>query len=142
MEPHYWLILGLVLLICEVFTLDFSLSCFGTACLAAAGVSAAGLGIYWQLITVTAVIVLLLFTLRPLALKYLIRAKDFKDNIAALIGKTASVFELDTNNPNRGWVKIDGDNWAVEAQGALAVGNTVKIEKVDGSTLIVTKENN
>jgi len=140
MEANYWLILGLLLLIGEVFTLDFSLSCFGIACFAAAGISAAGLNAYWQLITVAIFIFALLFTLRPFALKYLIKKNGFRDNINALIGKTATVFEIDSANNKKGWVKIDADHWAVEADKQLAAGNSVKINKIDGTTLIVSKE--
>jgi len=137
MEANYWLILGLVLLIGEVFTLDFSLSCFGISCFVAALFSALGLNIYWQLAAASLTILALLFTLRPFALKYLIKAKDFKDNIAALIGTTATVTEADGV---KGMVKIDADHWAISADKPLAAGDIVKINKVDGITLLVTKE--
>ena len=140
MEANYWLILGLVLLIGEVFTLDFSLSCFGIACFAAAGLSALGLGVYWQLGAAAAFIILLLFTLRPLALKYLICNKDFKDNISALIGTAATVAEVDGANARKGIVKIDADHWTISADKPLAAGDIVKINKIDGTTLLVTKE--
>jgi membrane protein implicated in regulation of membrane protease activity len=140
METNYWIILGLLLLIGEVFTLDFSLSCFGVACFAAAALSALGLGAAWQLAAVAVMIFALLFTLRPLALKYLNSAKDFKANVDALIGATATVAEVDAANPRKGMVKIDADHWTVSAAAPLKTGESVKIEKIDGTTLIVNKQ--
>ena len=49
MPAHYWLILGIALLIGEIFTVDFSLSCFGLAAMIAAAASWAGLNLYWQI---------------------------------------------------------------------------------------------
>lgn len=140
MEAHYWVIIGLLLLIGEIFTLDFSLSCFGIACLVAAVFSALGLGIYWQLLAVAVSIFLLLFTLRPLALKYLNKAKDFKSNIDALIGKTTVILSVEEENNKRGKTKIDADEWSVESDAPLKTGDSVKINKIDGTTLLVTKE--
>ncbi|MDR0645520.1 MAG: NfeD family protein [Elusimicrobiota bacterium] len=140
MPSSYWLIAGLLLLIGEIFTLDFSLSCFGLACFVAALASALGLGLHWQLGICAAVIVILFFTLRPLAFKYFIKAKSYKSNVDEFIGKTASVYEVDIADAKKAKVKFDADEWAVAADEPLKNGDIVKISKIDGITLIVNKE--
>jgi len=141
MEANHWIILGLVLLIGEVFTLDFSLACFGLACLAAAVMSALGLGLYWQLGTVIVVIVALMLTLRPFALKYLIRnSTDLKSNMDALIGRETTVFSVDGDDNKKARAKTDADEWTVHANAPLKNGDKVKILKIDGNILIVKKE--
>jgi membrane protein implicated in regulation of membrane protease activity len=85
-------------------------------------------------------IFVLLFTLRPLALKYLNSAKDFKANVDALIGAEATVAEVDPANPQKGMVKIDADHWTINSATPLKTGESVKIEKIDGTTLIVSRQ--
>lgn len=143
METNYWVVLGLVLLIGEIFTMDFSLSCFALACFVAALLSAVGLGLYWQLAAVIITIFALLFTLRPLALKYLARrGKGFKSNVEALVGKETIVFGVEESNNKKAKTKIDADEWSVESDTPLKEKDIVKIEKIDGTTLIVRKEGN
>ncbi|MDR1684234.1 MAG: NfeD family protein [Elusimicrobiota bacterium] len=140
MDANSWVVIGLILLICEVFSLDFALSCFGLACLAAALASYLGLNIYWQLAVVAAVIFILFFSVRPFALKYLNQAKHFKSNVDALAGKNVTISEVDAADSTKGRVKIDGDIWLVQAGAPLKTGDTAVIKKIDGATLLVTKE--
>jgi membrane protein implicated in regulation of membrane protease activity len=140
MYANYWLICGLLLLIGEVFTLDFSLSCFGVACFAAALTSWLGLSVYWQLGVFCAVTLALFFTLRPLALKYLIQAKDYKSNMDEFIGKTATIYDVDVADAKKAKVKFDADEWAILADKPLKNGDAVKILKIDGITLMANKE--
>lgn len=149
MLATYWIILGIVLLIGELFTLDFSLSCFAIACFAAAVTSGAGLGLYWQLGVTTAVIFILLFTLRPLALKHLNKkAKGFRSNTEALVGREAKVFDVHTavaeghTHANKARIKIDADEWTVTCTQALKDGDFVRVISIDGTTLTVKKEEN
>ncbi|MDR0952842.1 MAG: NfeD family protein [Elusimicrobiota bacterium] len=137
----YWLILGIVLIIGEILTMDFSLTCFGIAALVAALLSWLGLNIYWQLTAAAITIFVLLFTLRPFMLKYLNKnGKDFKSNIEALIGKKAEVFNVQNEDKTKALVKIDADQWPVISNKPLVVGDKVKVESIDGATLIVKKE--
>lgn len=141
MPPIHWLILALILFIGEVFTFDFSLSCFGAACLAAALLSWLGFGIYWQIAALALVISLLFFTLRPLILKSLNKkASGYKSNADALLGAKAAVINVSEGNNKRAEVRIDGDVWPVLSEQELQNGQTVKVVSVEGITLRVVKE--
>ena len=142
MPAHYWLILGIVLLIGEIFTMDFSLTCFAIASMAAALLSWLGLGIYWQLAAVTVAIFILFFTLRPIVLKYLNqKGRHFKSNMEALIGKKLTVSQTNTQT-GKYYAKNDGDLWELTCEDKLEQGDKVTVFKVDGIKLFVKKENN
>lgn len=141
MAANYWLVLGVLLLIGEVFTMDFSLTCFGLACFVAALLSWLGLSMYWQLGIGAVVIFALLFTLRPIFLKYLHKGQlHVKTNMDALAGKKARVFEVSAEDDKKGTVKIDGDLWNIHCNTALKKGDDVVVEKVEGITLLVKRE--
>jgi len=140
MPVNYWLVLGVILLIGEVFTMDFSLTCFGFACFVAAFLSWIGLSMYWQLGIGAIVIFTLLFALRPIFLKYLNKgAEHVKTNVDALAGKKAAVFEVKEDDDKKGTVKIDGDLWNILCASPLKKGDVVVVERVEGVTLIVKK---
>lgn len=140
MPVNYWLILGVVLLIGEVFTMDFSLTCFAFACFVAAFLSWVGLNMYWQFGIGAIVIFMLLFALRPLFLKYLNKgAEHVKTNVDALQGKKGIVFEVKEDDDKRGTVKIDGDLWNIQSDAPIKKGDAIIVQRVEGVTLIVKK---
>ncbi len=142
MNPSYWLILGVLLLIGETFTLDFSLSAFGIACLAAAGVAYGGFNIYWQLGVLSALIFIMFFGLRPFILRTLNKnAKAFKSNVDALPGMSVTVLEVNDADNTKGITKIDADSWTLHAAHPLTKDDKVKVLRVEGTTLVVEKEN-
>ena len=143
MAANYWLVLGVLLLIGEVFTMDFSLTCFGLACFVAALLSWLGLGLYWQCGVGAVVIFALLFALRPLFLKYLNKGGEHvKTNMDALLGKKGLVFEVKEEDTKKATMKIDGDLWNIHCDAALKKGDKVVVQKVEGVTLLVKKEEN
>lgn len=140
MAAHYWLILGIALLIGEIFTADFSLSCFGLAAMISALASWAGLNLYWQIGIAAGAIFVFFFTLRPFMLKYLNkRGASFKSNVEAMIGKTITVSEADGQS-GKCYAKIDGDVWELSCPCALKSGDKVTVSKIEGIKLFVTKE--
>lgn len=140
MPAHYWLIAGIVLMIGEVFTLDFSLSCIGLAAMLAAAASWFGLNLYWQLGIFAAALFALFFTLRPFAIKFMYKkGKDFKSNIDALAGEELTISEVNTEE-NKYYAKKDGDIWEVVCEDKLELNDKVKVLKMDGIKLIVKKE--
>ena len=139
MSYAIWVVVGIAFLIGEIFTLDFSLSCIGFACLTAGLVSWLGLSIYWQLTTVSVVLIVLFFTLRPFVLKHLTRKNEYKSNIDALVGTQHNFYAL-KEDKKHALIKIDGDVWEAESAAPLIDGKTVKVIKVEGSTLIIKQE--
>ena len=134
-----WAVLGIILVIGEIFTMDFSLSCVGLGFLVAALMAYLGFGIHVQLITVCVVLLTLFFTLRPFILKHLARKQEYKSNMDALIGTKHDFYAL-SEDKKHAKIKIDGDVWEAESATPLKDGKPVKVAKVEGATLVVKQE--
>ncbi len=134
-----WAVLGIMLLIGEIFTLDFSLSCIGLGFLVAALMAYLGFSINVQLITLCVVLLTLFFTLRPFILKHLARKQEYKSNMDALVGTKHNFYAL-SEDKKHAKIKIDGDVWEAQSATPLKDGKPVKVAKVEGATLIVKQE--
>ncbi len=134
-----WAVLGIMLLIGEIFTMDFSLSCVGLGFLVAALMAYLGFGIHVQLIAVCVVLVTLFFTLRPFILKHLARKQEYKSNIDALVGTKHDFYAL-SEDKKHAKIKIDGDVWEAQSVTPLNKEKQVKVVKIEGATLIVKQE--
>ncbi|MGB2578801.1 membrane protein [Elusimicrobium simillimum] len=136
---YWWIIIGIILIIGEIFTLDFALSCFGIAFLAAAVPAYFGASFFWQAICFAVVAVTLFFTLRPFALKYLNKGAKLKTGADALIDRKGVVTEEINEAAGTGRVQIDGDFWKAVSSETVAKGAEVKVAKIDGIILTVNK---
>lgn len=134
-----WAVLGIMLLIGEIFTMDFSLSCIGLGFLVAALMAYLGFGINVQLITACIVWLILFFTLRPFILKHLARKQEYKSNVDALVGTKHNFYAL-SEDKKHAKIKIDGDVWEAQSATTLKDGKAVTVAKVEGATLIVKQE--
>lgn len=133
-----YLVLAVGCFIGELFTMDFSLVCFGTGLLGAAAAAWAGLGLGWQVILFVAVSLGLFVGIRPLALKHLYaRNRQVKTNVDALIGRVVTVLSAPDPQDHIGRVQTDGDNWRAHFRTAAQRGDKVRVQKVEGNTLFV-----
>jgi membrane protein implicated in regulation of membrane protease activity len=137
---HWWTLAAVLLIIVEILTAGFVLGSFGIAAFITAVVAYIGFPIEFQLIVFIASSLVIFFTLRPIAKKYLAPKKKIETNVHRLIGKKAVVIETIDNFRQTGRVKIDGDDWRArtESQEIIPVGREVIIKVVDSATLIVT----
>jgi len=139
---YWWLVIGVLLIIGEMFTLDFSLSCMGVAALAAALPAYMGAHFFAQAVCFVVVGLILFFAVRPLALKYLHRNDGkAKTGVDALIGRKGLVTEEINASKNTGRVQIDGDFWKAVSAGDLPKGAEVIVEKIEGIIITVKGEN-
>ncbi len=139
MAYYVYLILGVMCFIGELFTMDFSLTCFGLGLLGASLASWLGLGLGWQVLIFIALSLALFVGIRPLALKHLYhKNKNVKMNVDALIGRTVIVLAEPEGQDNIGRVQTDGDNWRACFAAPAQKGAEVRVEKVEGNTLFVT----
>lgn len=137
MAYYFYLSLGVLCIVGEMFTMDFSLACFGVGLFGAALVSFLGLGLGWQVAVFVAVSLALFIGMRPLALKHLYHnSKHVKTNVDALIGRTAAV-TAEPDAEGIGRVQIDGDSWRAFFLQPAAQAAQVRVEKLDGNTLFV-----
>lgn len=140
MNFYVYLIAAFMCFVCEMFTMEFSLSCLGIGLLGAAYTSFLGYTIWWQMAVFTVVAITAWLTIRPLALKYLFRkTKEVKTLSQNVIGQKAVVEIAIDPMQNTGRVKVLGESWKAAATEKLPVGTSCVVEKLDGVTLFVKK---
>jgi membrane protein implicated in regulation of membrane protease activity len=120
-----WLIAAAAMLLLEMFTPGFLLACLAVGAVGAAAGAALGWSIELQLSLFSAFSVLSLWLLRPL-LRTWFAATGAKTNQDALMDAVGRV-EADVKAGQRGYVKIDGDSWAFEAERDYAANDKVRI---------------
>jgi membrane protein implicated in regulation of membrane protease activity len=120
-----WLIAAAAMLLLEMFTPGFLLACLAVGAVGAAAGAALGWSIELQLSLFSAFSVLSLWLLRPL-LRTWFAATGAKTNQDALMDAVGRV-EADVKMGERGYVKIDGDSWAFEAERDYAANDKVRI---------------
>ena len=130
-----WLIAAAVLLLLEVFTPGFLLACLAVGAAGASAGAALGWSIEIQLLLFSIFSGLSLWLLRPL-LRTWFAATGAKTNHDALIGAVGRV-ESDVTAGHRGYVKIDGDSWAFEADRDFATDTKVRITHREGNVVTV-----
>lgn len=124
-----WAIVAVICLILELSSGDFFIICFSIGAVFAVIAAALGLSVYWQLVVFAVFTAIAIFTVRPVALRYLHKNEPNKpSNADALIGRTGRVTES-INAGKNGYVQIDGDLWKAvsDMQTDIPVGTTVRI---------------
>jgi len=130
-----WLIAAAALLLLEVFTPGFLLACLAVGAAGASAGAAFGWSIEIQLVLFSIFSGLSLWLLRPM-LRTWFAATGAKTNNDALIGAVGRV-ESDVTAGHRGYVKIDGDSWAFEADRDFAADTKVRITHREGNVVTV-----
>ncbi len=131
-----WLVAAAALLLLEVFTPGFLLACLAVGAVGGAAGAALGLPLEVQLALFSVFSGLSLWLLRPL-LRTWFAATGAKTNQDALIGAVGRV-ESAVEQGQNGYVKLDGDSWAFEADQAYEAGQKVRITGRNGNTVSVT----
>lgn len=140
MTWYIWLISFLVFLGLEVLTPGiFFFLCFSTGALFSMLASLLGSTFQTELIIFCAISLGSLLIIRPL-FKLYINKKKIDTNVDSLIGAPAIVIEEIKVN-STGKVKIAGEIWLAVCKENLDIGTDVVIESIDGTKLVVKKDN-
>ncbi len=138
----FWIFLGALMCVTEIFMPTFFLFWFGLGAFAAA-ITSFFADLIIQIVVFIAVSAVLVIFTRPLAIKVLQR-KDSprKISIDEIVGERALVIETIDFEKNRGKVKVNGDVWRAftEDGSTVNINDYVVILKVEGTKLIVRKE--
>lgn len=138
MVYYSYLVLAMFCFIGELFTMDFSLTCFGIGLVGAAFAAWMGLGLGSQAVIFVCVAILSFISVRPLAKKWLyMHTKNVKTNVDALIGRVVTV-QTAPGEDHIGRVQTDGDNWRAHFVTPAKEGDKVVVQKMEGNTLFVT----
>lgn len=142
MRTIYWLVLFVILLIIEIFTMGLTTIWFAGGALAAFAAGMLGFGIVVQGIVFVVVSVVLLVMTRPLAVKYFNQERK-KTNAEVLIGQQALVLEDIDTLQAVGRVEIGGQEWSAKTDdpnGKIAKNTVVVVEGIQGVKLIVREK--
>jgi membrane protein implicated in regulation of membrane protease activity len=133
----WWLLGALLLLGVEALTLDLIFASLALGALVGAVVALLGGSLPVQVITAVVVALLSLFSLRPLAMRFL-KAEGGHTNIDALIGVRALVMER--VDARTGRVKVGGEIWSARTRRPgteFAAGTDVVVTAIEGATAVV-----
>lgn len=139
---YLWLFLFIVFLIFEIATLGLTTIWFAGGAFIAFWMSVAEISFPAQLVVFFLVSLVLLWTTRPLAAKY-VNKNVSKTNVDELIGKTVKVSETIDNINETGHVMINGVEWLARAKHesmVIPAGTHVCIMEIVGVTVIVQPE--
>ncbi len=148
MEAYVWLVwivLGVVLVVAEIFTTGFVLLWFGIGALAAALAGLAGFGYPFQFLVFFVISTALTVASRTLFTKYFVRKESdggLKTGVAALPGKQGTVITSSRGALHEGAVKVYGSTWTAypaDGEEALEAGDRVIVESVRGASIYVRR---
>ena len=141
-----WLVLGVALIIAEVFTLGFVLLWFGIGAIAAAFVGWIGFGFAWQFAVFAIVSIALTAMSRTIFSKYLhhSEANSLKSGSDSMPGQIGTVTISSKGALNEGAVKVFGSTWTAfpeDEDTVLREGEKVEVVRVQGSSIYVRPVN-
>lgn len=140
----FWIVLGVILIIAEIFTLGFVLLWFGLGALAAAFVSFLGFGFIWQFVAFALVSIVLTSMSRTIFTKYFSHNEEtaLKTGVDSLPGKVGTVTNSSKGSLNEAAVKVFGSTWTafpIEDEIPLVEGEKVEVVRVQGSSIYVRR---
>jgi membrane protein implicated in regulation of membrane protease activity len=142
----FWLILGVALIVAEIFTTGFVLLWFGIGALAAALAGLVGVdSIPLQFLIFAVVSIGLTAASRTIFVNYFSREKtggDLKTGADALPGKVGTVVTSSRGALQEGAVKVFGSTWTAypaDGEDPLEAGDRVQIERVQGASIYVRR---
>ncbi|MDO7657829.1 MAG: NfeD family protein [OM182 bacterium] len=141
----HWIVLGIVLMLAEIFIGSFFIFWFGAAAVVvglsltiAPSISAPTQLIYWTLLSLVFAVAWFRF-LKPLS-KDVTKAGLSREALIGEIGQVLSV----PNGDKRGMVRfpaplLGSDEWLIMSQDSLSIGDRVSVKDVSGNSLIVVR---
>jgi membrane protein implicated in regulation of membrane protease activity len=133
-----WLIVAAVLGVAELMTTTFALGIIAVAAVVAAGASALGLALPFQLLAFIVASGAGLGFVLPIARRHIRQPPLLKTGPAALVGRHAQVLEEVTGHGGR--VRIGGEVWSARSYDedlVIPAGRTVDVLQIEGATALV-----
>jgi membrane protein implicated in regulation of membrane protease activity len=143
-ETVFWIVLGVILAVAEMFTATLVLIMLAAGAFAAAIAAALGAPMVVQALVFAAVSALSLVAVRPVVRRHrrpAIETGDTPFGLEAIEG--ASGLVLEEVDADHGLVKIEGELWTARAYDATQVipqGERVRVVEVKGATAMVWRE--
>lgn len=139
-----WLILGIGLIIAEIFTLGFFLLWFGIGALAAAFAGMLGAPFIVQFLIFAVLSVVMTAMSRTIFAKYLSHSEEntVKMGMDSLPGQIGTVTGASSGALNEGAVKVFGSTWTafpIDGESLLEEGEKVEVVSIKGSSIYVRR---
>ena len=139
-----WIVLGVVLIIAQIFTFGFVLFWFGIRALAAALTAWLGFGFGIQFLIFAVVSVALTIMSRTIFANYYSQDDEntLKMGIDALPGQIGTVTQASKGALHEAAVKVYGSTWTafpIDSSTPLIEGEKVEVVRVQGSSIYVQK---
>ena len=139
-----WLVLGICLVVAEIFTLGFVLLWFGVGALAAAIASYLGFGIGVQFLLFAVVSIALTAMSRTIFSNYIFHRDEerLKTAVESLPGRVGTVATASRGALHEAAVKVYGSTWTaypVDGESQLEEGEKVEVVEVKGSSIYVRR---
>ncbi len=139
-----WVVLGVVLIIAEIFTLGFVLLWFGIGAIAAAFAGYLGFGFGIQFLIFALVSIALTAMSRTIFVNYISHrdGEPFKSGVDSLPGQIGTVTIESKGVLNEGAVKVFGSIWTafpIDGETKLIEGEKVEVVSIKGSSIYVRK---
>ncbi len=134
-----WLIILIVCLVIEFIKIELIGACGACGSLAGLAACLFGLGSVWQILIAIAVTAIMFVWVRPIGMKYVMRARREKE-LMELEGCDAIVTARISNAEGLGVVRIGGKNWSARSNRPNAVireGEVVTVIKMRGNVAYV-----
>ncbi len=140
----FWLVLGVGLIIAEVFTFGFVLLWFGVGAIAAAFVGLLGGGFLLQFFVFAIVSIALTAMSRTIFARYLSRGDEdtVKMGVDSLPGQIGTVTVASKGALKEAGVKVYGSTWTafpIDEDTELVEGEKVEVVSVKGSSIFVRR---
>lgn len=139
-----WSVLGVILIVAEIFTLGFVLLWFGVGALAAAFAGWLGFGFTFQFLIFAVVSIALTAMSRTILVNYFSqdKADEIKMGMDSLPGQIGTVTMASKGALQEAAVKVYGSTWTafpIDGEISLIEGEKVEVVRVQGSTIYVQK---
>ena len=139
-----WIMLGVILIVAEIFTLGFVLLWFGVGALAAALAGWLGFGFTFQFLIFAVISIALTAMSRTILVNYFSpdKADEIKMGMDSLPGQIGTVTIASKGALQEAAVKVYGSIWTafpVDGEDVLSEGEKVEVVRVQGSTIYVQK---
>ena len=142
----FWIVLGAILVIAEIFTTGFVLLWFGIGALAAGLAGLVGIhSITLQFLIFAVVSIALTAASRTIFVNYFSREKsggDLKSGFEGLPGKMGTVVSSSRGALHEGAVKVFGSTWTAypaDGEEPLEAGDRVVVERIQGASIYVRR---
>ena len=138
-----WLILCGVFLLIEIFNISFLLIWPGIGAFFAFITSLLTDSVEIQISVFVISTTLMIIFMKPLVKKLFKNKDNIKTNIYAIVGKKGVVIKEIKPLEQNGQVKVAGELWSAitKDETEIAINEVVRVIKVEGVKLVVTKEN-